>query len=81
MAKRKSPGAPPADPFATLYPNVATWVQDGWIELGEDDNNQSFIRVLDIGGMVWEGKRSYPSVHEALQAADAAIADWFEENG
>ncbi len=41
----------------------------------------SFIRVMDIGGMVWEGKASYPSVHAALLAADEAIAKWDEENG
>ena len=64
-----------------LYPNVAGWVQDGWIELGRDDFNKSFVRVLDIGGLIWEGKASYPTVHDALQELDAAIAKWLEENG
>ena len=77
MAKRK----PPADPFAGLYPYVARWVQDGWIEVGRDDFSRSFVRVLDIGGLVWEGAISYPTVHEALAAADAALAAWFAENG
>ncbi len=72
MAKRK----PPADPFAALYPNLATWVQEGYIELGRDDSSQSFIRVLDIGGLIWEGKKSYPTVHAGLRAADAAVAEW-----
>ena len=80
MAKRKKPGSSP-DPFAALYPNVAAWVQDGWVEIGRDDCNMSFVRVLDIGGLVWEGEDSYPTVHDALLAADAAIADWLEENG
>ena len=35
----------------------------------------------DIGGTVWEGKRTYSSVHEALLAADAAIAAYIEVNG
>jgi hypothetical protein len=64
-----------------LYPNVAQWVQDGWIELGRDDFSKSFVRVLDIGGLIWEGKAKYPTVHSALQALDAAIAKWIEENG
>ncbi len=76
MAKRKKP-----DPFAAVYPNVAAWVQDGWVEIGRDDYSRSFVRVLDIGGMVWEGKVSYPTVHDALLAADDAIAAWLEENG
>jgi hypothetical protein len=56
-------------------------VQDGWIEIGRDDFSKSFVRVLDIGGMVWEGKASYPTVHAALLALDAAIATWLKENG
>jgi hypothetical protein len=80
MAKRK-PSKALADPFAALYPNVAAWVQDGWIEIGRDDFSSSFVRVLDIGGLVWEGEASYPTVHAALMALDAAIASWLAENG
>ena len=80
MAKQKQPAVPPPDPFAALYPQVARWVEDGWIELGVDDSNSSFIRVLDVGGLVWEGAASYPTVHEAMIAADAALAEWFAEN-
>jgi hypothetical protein len=43
--------------------------------------SRSFVRVLDIGGTIWEGKRSYPTVHAALTAADAAIAKWVKESG
>ena len=67
-------------PFDERFPNIAAWVQDGWIELGRDDFNHSFIRVLDIGGMVWEGKDEYESVEAALVDAEAAVAKWFEEN-
>jgi hypothetical protein len=80
MSKRKKP-EPPPDPFADLYPNVAAWVQDGWIEVGRDDCNPSFVRVLDIGGMIWEGRSSYPTVHAAFKALDAAIGKWMRENG
>lgn len=71
----------PPDPFAALYPNVAAWVQDGWVEIGRDDVSRSFVRVLDIGGLIWEGKIRYLTVHAALLAADAAIVSWREENG
>lgn len=80
MAKRKT-AEPPPDPFAALYPHVAAWVQDGWVEIGRDDSSRSFVRVLDIGGMIWEGDTKYPTVHAALQALDAAIAEWLAENG
>jgi hypothetical protein len=63
------------------FPNVAAWVQDGWIEIGRDDYSRSFVRALDIGGMVFEGKSQYVSLDEALRALDAGIAAWLEEHG
>ena len=56
-------------------------MEDGWIEIGRDDYSDSFIRVLDIGGMVWEGERSYSSLDAALADAEEAAKAWFEENG
>lgn len=48
---------------------IAAWVQDGWIEIGHDSNNGSFIRVFDEGGLVWESDKPYTSIDKAL--ADA----------
>jgi hypothetical protein len=63
------------------YPNVAAWViGGGWIEIGQDDYSRSFIRVLDAGGMIWEGKTRYSSLDAALQDADRALAH-LEETG
>jgi hypothetical protein len=68
--------------FDKLYPNIAWWVQGGgWIELGRDDYSRSLIRVLDIGGMLWEGQEEYDSVGAALDEAEAFIAQWRKENG
>ena len=69
------------DPFAGLYPNIAAWVLDGWIEMGRDDCNRSFVRALDIGGMIWEGEHAYESVDAALRALDEGIAKWVRANG
>jgi hypothetical protein len=80
MSKRKQP-APAPDSFEAHYPNIASWVQDGWIEIGRDDYSRSFVRALDIGGMVWEGATEYNSLDDALQALDAGIAAWLEEMG
>lgn len=69
-----------ASPFEQAYPAVARWVRShGWIELGQDDWSGSFVRALDIGGMVWEGERGYPSVDEALRALEAALAAWMRQ--
>jgi hypothetical protein len=41
--------------FERLYPHIARRVQaHGWIELGYDDYSRSFVRALEIRGMVWE---------------------------
>jgi hypothetical protein len=73
--------SPAPDSFEARYPHIASWVQDGWIEIGHDDCNRSFLRALDIGGMVWEGDESYATLDDALRALDAGIAAWLEENG
>jgi hypothetical protein len=48
-----------AQAFEEKYPLVFEWVKHfGWIEIGHDDYSRSFVRVLDIGGMIWEGGTS-----------------------
>ena len=57
------------------YPQLSAWVNGGgWIEIGAADYSTSFIRVLDTGGLVWEGADAYPSLDAAFDAADAALA-------
>jgi hypothetical protein len=63
------------------FPHLARWVAEfGWVEIGQDDYNQSFLRALDSGGMVWEGKRDYASLDHALRALDRALGKWMEQN-
>jgi hypothetical protein len=69
--------------FDQQYPNLASWILggDAWIELGQDEMSHSFVRVLDIGGLIWEGDRPYQTVAEALVDAEEAVAAWLDENG
>ena len=68
--------------FSSTYPNIAAWTESyGWIEIGQDDFSQSFVRALDIGGMVWEGKSKYKSVDAALDDLEAALEKIIEEIG
>jgi hypothetical protein len=78
-ARPQKAAAPPADSVEARYPNIASWVQDGWIEVGRDDSGRSFVRALDCGGLVWEGDGPYASLDEALRALDAGIASWVQE--
>ena len=67
--------------FDEQYPNIAWWVQDGRIEIGRDEYSDSFIRVIDEGGLIWESEEAYKTVAEALAEADAAIKRWADEEG
>lgn len=69
--------------FDDQHPNLAAWILggDAWIELGQDEFSRSYVRVLDIGGLIWESERTYQTVAEALNDAEAAVAAWMDENG
>ena len=67
--------------FEETYPLIAEWVTThGWIEIGNDGGPLGFIRALDEGGLVWESGTKYGSLDEGLQALEAALARWMEEN-
>lgn len=79
---RKTAGSRKAvpDDFAERYPNIAGWIKDGWIEIGRDGHSTSIIRVLDEGGLIWEGGTRYRSMDKILQDAENAIAEWMQDN-
>jgi len=68
------------DDFTEKYPNIAGWIKDGWIEIGRDGHSSSIIRVLDEGGLVWEGGTRHKSMDKILQEAEDAITDWIRNN-
>ncbi len=68
------------DSFTEKYPNIADWVKDGWIEIGRDGHSTSIIRVLDEGGLIWEGGTRHKSMDKILQEAEDAISHWRENN-
>jgi hypothetical protein len=68
--------------FSSTYPNIAAWTASyGWIEIGQDENSKSFIRVLDEGGMVWESKPKYKTFDDALNDLEAALEKIIDEIG
>ena len=61
------------------YPHLADWLEGrGHIELGTNDYSASFIRVLDEGGLIWEGRQRYASLEEALAEAERALVKWLQ---
>lgn len=65
-------------PFEDNYPHIDRWVNEheGYIEIGYnlDSPLTSFVRAIDMGGMVWEGQNSYSSLDEALQDLNSGLA-------
>jgi hypothetical protein len=67
--------------FEQTYPALSRWVQGaGWLELGRVDWSPSWLRVLDEGGLVWEGGTAAETLSAALAEAEAAVAQWFRAN-
>lgn len=66
-----------SDYFSIKYPNLADWIFDGCIEIGRDGHSTSLIRLIDEGGMAWEGGTLSTSLDEMLEEAEAAARDWF----
>lgn len=78
----RAPAPEPTLSTAALHPFVARWVAErGWIEIGVSEGSRSFIRALDEGGLIWEGRPSYPSLDAALMDLEAALARWWIQNG
>ena len=68
------------DDFTEKYLNIANWIKGGWIEIGRDGHSMSIIRILDEGGLIWEGGTRHKSMDAILQEAEAAVADWVRNN-
>lgn len=64
------------------YPIVHRFVEEiGWIEIGQNEMISAFVRAYDLGGTVYEGKDSYPSMEAALQDLEAGIKAYLDEHG
>jgi hypothetical protein len=67
--------------FDEKYPYIAAWVRDGTIEIGYNDYDDVFLRVIDPGGVVWESNKAYSNLDDAFAEMNAAIKTWCTENG
>ena len=62
------------------HPHLWRWVNEfGIFEIGLCSQTRSFIRVLDEGGIVWKGRRSYPTLDAALADAEAGVSRWMKD--
>jgi hypothetical protein len=70
----------PRNGIEAAFPNVATWVKSGWIEIGDQDGRGFAARALDSGGVVFENKECR-TLAEAMESLEVGIANWLDENG
>ena len=62
------------------HPGIARWVEAyGTVEFGYCRETRSAIRVLDEGGLVWSGRRSYKTFDTALADCDATLTHLLRE--
>ncbi|MGG6242782.1 hypothetical protein ACQ4N7_29605 [Nodosilinea sp. AN01ver1] len=68
--------------FEEQYPTIHRFVEEiGWIEIGQNEMVSAFVRAYDLGGTVYEGEDSYPSMEAAFQDLEAGIKAYLEANG
>jgi hypothetical protein len=68
--------------FEAGYPNITAWIaRDGWIELGYEPNTDTYARALDGGGMVWSGGRPTETIDEWLEALEAGVGEFMDDQG
>jgi hypothetical protein len=73
---------PNSQTFEVQYPAISRFVDTmGRIEIGLDDYISAFVRAYDLGGTVYEGKGSYPSMEAAFEDLEAGIQAYLDENG
>ena len=65
------------------YRNIRMWMADGCIEIGYCDTGYANVtaRAMDEGGAVWETEETFTSLEAVLDAIEACITNWCEENG
>ena len=68
--------------FSAAYPSIGAWIaRHGRIELGHGPNTEAHARALNEGGLVWSGGRHAETVDEWLQAMEAGVRDFMNEQG
>ena len=72
---------PKSKSFEEQYPSIHHFVEAlGWIEIGQNEEISAFVRAYDLGGTVYEGEDSYPSLEAAFQDLEAGIKAYLNEN-
>ncbi len=61
------------------YPNIASWIQDGTIEIGNEYGRKIVARAIDEGGVIWE-KGNFSNFNQAVNGLEQGIKKWIDKN-
>lgn len=65
--------------FEKAYPQLDLWLKErGWVEIGADENSDSWIRIIDEGGLVWESEEK--SLNKSLKSVELFLKSYMEED-
>lgn len=65
--------------FEKIYPFLHLYLSyHGWLELGSDEHYNSWVRVLDEGGMRLECDQK--TLYESLEEAEFWAKEWMSDN-
>lgn len=81
MSTKRKAAKNPETVFANRFPLLDLWANsEGSLEIGEDGN--SWVRLLDEGGLVWESqpRKKYKNLDQALSEAQLGLMEWNEDN-
>ena len=67
--------------FDEKYPHSAAWVRDEIVEIGYNDYDDVFLRVINPGRVVWESHQTYANLDNAFDEVNASIKTLCAENG
>ena len=65
--------------FSKQYPHIAWWIDNnGWMKLGNDEDSDSLMRLIDAAGTSWEDVDS-DSIDTALLKAEKFLSKYLPE--
>lgn len=80
MQEPKIPAKPTTEQETVedLFPVIASWVQDGHVEIGDQEGFGFVARALDYGGQVFETSQC-GTLAEAMAALEQGLAQWLKD--
>ena len=67
-----------SDNLEERFPAIASWIEHGWIEVGDQEWTRSKVVAHDCGGMVYEGKGG-KTLTKCLEALERGLREHIKE--